>query len=694
MAQCMITSFKDEQHDRAQDGEMSDAKVTTVPNIPGAKKAECCKDFLSTLEAAIQSTNSPSLVPSGKLELSDDNQQWNNKSDNVVISQGNGKDKVTEADLESFAAYERLCNSHLETDKASLTNYFKPQHPCHVCKGLYPTWSHLRRHLQTHTSYRPYKCHSCEKSFRNYSKLKRHLLTHTGVKPYKCPVCSKAVSRQEHLKRHLLVHSEQRPYKCSICDYSARRIDSVKTHQRNKHKEDEAMQILFMGSVLDESREQELNRNDTETMSRNASASDGRPKRSHKRKKAKPTADDPASAELLQESTVELELKKREQIASEMLGMMAGHSSVPVTNCVTESKGAQMTPSGQFSHDQHQVVLAAASALCQAKLGGDIGRDALPSDLCKSESSGKQLQETDSDNKNELAHLQLFPQPTQLLAPQRMLPNAGLPNKTTASDVSFHNQQTSASLSTATTEQQCALLESAVNMKSNNPQHNHQVSAQNASVNSPMHQMSTAVNDTLRQQSVRADVNPVHLDQSFPLALLNRQKQPQLVPNTYNAPLLHDPNGMKLKTKLWEAGSQLQQPAPQLSSQQQQNTNVVAAAYSGGYVGFPPFFGQTMSPQDAFIANRYFVPPENTSMVAAAAAFEMQNSAFYMSRQHPGSVNQTANTATSVLDTMPESVPQIPEFFRKRIRQGCEQLNKLSHSPTPTMSQENTDTDF
>lgn len=699
MAQCMITSLKDEQDDMAQDGEMTDSKVTTMSDISdtGAKKAECCKDFMSTLQAAIQSTNSPSLVPTGKLLIQQDDQSWNDKSDSVMVGQGNGnsKDKVTEADLESFAAYERLCSSHSQVDKASLSNYFKPQHPCHVCKGLYPTWSHLRRHLQTHTSYRPYKCHSCEKSFRNYSKLKRHLLTHTGVKPYKCPVCSKAVSRHEHLKRHLLVHSEQRPYKCSICDYSARRIDSVKTHQRNKHKEDEAMQILFMGSVLDESRVQELNQHETGAMSKNVSASEVRPKRSHKRKKAKPRADDTAPTRPLQESSVELELKKREQIASEMLGMMAGHSSVPITNCGTNSKGLEMTPGGQFSHDQHQVVMAAASALCQTKLVSDVGRDMLPSDLCKSESStGKQLQATESENTTAAGHLQLFPQPPQLLAQHRVVPNISLPNKTTANDMSFHNQQTSTTLSTA--DQQRALLESEANIKSSNPQHNRHVSAQRTDMSSSVLQISSAVNDVTRQQSGtgRTDINPGHtLDQSSPLALLGRQKQSQLVANAYNAPLLHNPDGMKLKTKLWDSGSQLQQPAPQCSTQQQQpNTNVMAAAYSGGYPSFPPFFGQAMLPQDAFIANRYFMPPENTSMAATAAAFEMQNSAFYMSRQHPTAASPAANTPIS--DTMPDTVPQIPEFFRKRIRQGCEQLNKLTHSPTPAVSHENTDSNF
>ena len=624
MANCMITNLKGKQRDLARDGEMTDTKVTSLLK----------KDFLSTLEAAIQSTNSPSLVPHSKL---DNNQLWANSSDSLTDSPG--KDKVvTEADLESFAAYDRLCSSHLEKDKSSVSNYFKPQHQCHVCKGLYPTWSHLRRHLQTHTTYRPYKCHSCEKSFRNYSKLKRHLLTHTGLKPYKCPVCSKAVSRQEHLKRHLLVHSEQRPYKCSICDYSARRIDSVKTHQRSKHAKDDVMQILFMGTVLEDSVERELNRN-ISAMTRNIATSDDRPKRSHKRKKPKPSVNDPESSESLHDGNIEL--KKRERIASEMLGMMAGRSGVPDTNCVIEARSIDMASSGQFSHEQ--VVLTESST---------------KTELSKSESTDKQLQAAGGESKSQLGNLQLFTQ-------QRVVANDDVTNKMASNNVSAETDP--------------------------------QVSAHGTSVSSPAQQASATV-DTTCQQTVRAEINPLHhLDHSFGLALLGRQKQPSLAPNAYNAPLLHNPDGMKLKTEFCQTNSQIQQQQPTHLPQENQrpNTNTVtAAAYTGSYTGFPPFIGQAMSPQDVLIANRYFMPPENTPMAAAAAAFEMQNPAFYASRQHPNLAGQTVNAPATATDILSDSVSQIPEFFRKRIRQGCEQLNKLSHSPPPVVSQENTETNF
>ena len=648
----MITNLKGKRRDLAQDGEMTDTKVTSLLNK---------KDFLSTLEAAIQSTNSPSLVPHGKL----DNHLWANSSDS--LADGPGKDKVTEADLESFAAYDRLCSSHLEEDKSSVSNYFKPQHQCHVCKGLYPTWSHLRRHLQTHTTYRPYKCDSCEKSFRNYSKLKRHLMTHTGLKPYKCPVCSKAVSRQEHLKRHLLVHSEQRPYKCSVCDYSARRIDSVKTHQRSKHTKDEVMQILFMGTVLEDSVERELNRN-ISAMSRNIATSDDRPKRSHKRKKPKLSVNGPESSESLQDGNIELELKKRERIASEMLGMMAGHGGVPDTNRVTEARNIDMASSGQFSHE---VVLAEPSTKT-------VGRDALPSELTKS--TDEQSQAPGGESKNQLRNLQLFTQ-------QRVVPNDDVTNKTESNTGSFHNQQMGATR-TDETEQQRVLLESEANNIHRQPHE----SGRSTSVGSPA-QTSAAI-DTSCQQTVTADINPLHhLDHSFSLALLGRQKQPSLAPNAYNAPLLHNPDGMRLKTELCQTNSQIQQRPTHLPQEHQQ-PNTVTAAYTGSYTGFPQFVGQAMSPQDVFIANRYLMPPENTPMAAAAAALDMHNPAFYASRQHPNLASQTVNAATGVTDILPDSVSQIPEFFRKRIRQGCEQLNKLSHSPPPVVSQENTDTDF
>lgn len=106
---------------------------------------------------------------------------------------------------------------------------------CGVCDRLYSSAKHLKRHLRTHTEFRPYKCSLCSRSFFDLNKLKRHSLTHSGLKPYECHICDQKVSRPEHLRRHLLTHSELRPYKCAICDFSARRNDSVRSHIRSKH---------------------------------------------------------------------------------------------------------------------------------------------------------------------------------------------------------------------------------------------------------------------------------------------------------------------------------------------------------------------------------------------------------------------------------------------------------------------------
>ena len=49
-------------------------------------------------------------------------------------------------------------------------------------------------------------CGVCSKSFQSYSHLQRHLLTHTGYKPYQCDICGKLAARKDNIRAHLLLH--------------------------------------------------------------------------------------------------------------------------------------------------------------------------------------------------------------------------------------------------------------------------------------------------------------------------------------------------------------------------------------------------------------------------------------------------------------------------------------------------------
>ncbi len=158
--------------------------------------------------------------------------------------------RCEETDLEAFMAYQRLCNTHMDL-KAKLHLLYNSRHSCQICQREFKGFCRLKRHLQTHAAFKPYKCEVCNKRFYNVSKLKRHSLVHSGLKPYKCPLCDSALSRREHLKRHMLTHSEERPYRCNQCDYSSRRLDGVHKHIRSKHMGDDAKPMYIRPQVFD-----------------------------------------------------------------------------------------------------------------------------------------------------------------------------------------------------------------------------------------------------------------------------------------------------------------------------------------------------------------------------------------------------------------------------------------------------------
>ncbi|ODM88660.1 putative zinc finger protein, partial [Orchesella cincta] len=78
---------------------------------------------------------------------------------------------------------------------------------CKTCLKLFPTECRLTRHVQLHSTEKPYKCSECNVCFAFKSGLIRHMPTHTNERPFKCGVCSKAYARKCHLKRHMKTHT-------------------------------------------------------------------------------------------------------------------------------------------------------------------------------------------------------------------------------------------------------------------------------------------------------------------------------------------------------------------------------------------------------------------------------------------------------------------------------------------------------
>ena len=157
-----------------------------------------------------------------------------------------------ESTLDSYFTYIGAKISDVATAGTAPKDQVDPsgKNTCQVCGQANSSWFEMRKHMRTHSDFRPYKCNMCPRSFHDMYKLKRHLVVHTGLKPYQCHICDQRLSRAEHLRRHLLIHKEIKPFKCSLCDFSARRTDSVKSHQRSKHV-GEWVQVVTVRSIVD-----------------------------------------------------------------------------------------------------------------------------------------------------------------------------------------------------------------------------------------------------------------------------------------------------------------------------------------------------------------------------------------------------------------------------------------------------------
>ncbi|KAI1458992.1 hypothetical protein F4805DRAFT_97900 [Annulohypoxylon moriforme] len=118
-----------------------------------------------------------------------------------------------------YALHEHLCNDHI----ASLSN--KTKYLC-LWKGctrrgdqVFASRNKLRRHLATHTAYKPHKCEICGEGFSAQQALDQHVRTHTGETPYKCDYegCGKAFKQKSALTMHKRTHTGEKPLECDIC---------------------------------------------------------------------------------------------------------------------------------------------------------------------------------------------------------------------------------------------------------------------------------------------------------------------------------------------------------------------------------------------------------------------------------------------------------------------------------------------
>ncbi|KAI1322195.1 hypothetical protein F5Y16DRAFT_404688 [Xylariaceae sp. FL0255] len=96
----------------------------------------------------------------------------------------------------------------------------------------------LRRHISTHTAYKPHKCHFCGSGFSAQQALEQHIRTHTGETPFRCsyPKCGKAFKQKSALTMHERTHTGEKPLKCEHCGKTFGESSNLSKHKKIHEK--------------------------------------------------------------------------------------------------------------------------------------------------------------------------------------------------------------------------------------------------------------------------------------------------------------------------------------------------------------------------------------------------------------------------------------------------------------------------
>ncbi|XP_065067638.1 zinc finger protein ZFP2-like [Rhopilema esculentum] len=119
------------------------------------------------------------------------------------------------------------------------------KYECPECQRRFHAPSHLKRHVMSHSSERPFQCSVCGKGFLQAWHLGRHMTTHTGNKPFKCVECSKSFGSRFEMRTHInYIHKGIKEHKCDVCGKHFTLRSNLKVHMR-KHTGEKPYQCTF-----------------------------------------------------------------------------------------------------------------------------------------------------------------------------------------------------------------------------------------------------------------------------------------------------------------------------------------------------------------------------------------------------------------------------------------------------------------
>lgn len=113
---------------------------------------------------------------------------------------------------------------------------------CTVCDYATRSKSNLKAHMNRHSTEKTHLCDMCGKKFKSKGTLKSHKLLHTADgKQFKCTICEFTAVQKPQLLRHMEQHTSFKPFGCALCNYSCNIPGSLKRHYNKKHPNEECV---------------------------------------------------------------------------------------------------------------------------------------------------------------------------------------------------------------------------------------------------------------------------------------------------------------------------------------------------------------------------------------------------------------------------------------------------------------------
>ncbi|XP_066435013.1 zinc finger protein ZFAT [Eleutherodactylus coqui] len=113
---------------------------------------------------------------------------------------------------------------------------------CTVCDYATRSKSNLKAHMNRHSTEKTHLCDMCGKKFKTKGTLKSHKLLHTADgKQFKCTICEFTAVQKPQLLRHMEQHTSFKPFGCALCHYSCNLPGSLKRHYNKKHPNEECV---------------------------------------------------------------------------------------------------------------------------------------------------------------------------------------------------------------------------------------------------------------------------------------------------------------------------------------------------------------------------------------------------------------------------------------------------------------------